>query len=91
MLNVGRHDRSNTRKKKGETGGNKQIIEIPVAWSTITGLQQFNTFSGTWDSINLSQFTITSVTNTIQGNVINYNRYTHNGATIGARQLRFTV
>tara|TARA_R110000772_G_scaffold5884_1_gene20918 strand:- start:388 stop:1710 length:1323 start_codon:yes stop_codon:yes gene_type:complete len=74
-----------------ETGGNKQIIEIPVAWSTITGLQQFNTFSGTWDSINLSQFTITSVTNTIQGNVINYNRYTHNGATIGARQLRFTV
>lgn len=74
-----------------ETGGNKQTIDIPDAWSTITGLQQFNTFSGTWDSINLSQFTITSVTNTIQGNVINYNRYTHNSNTIGARQLRFTV
>ena len=74
-----------------ETGGNKQIIDIPVAWSTITGLQQFNTFSGTWDSINLSQFTVTSVTNVIQGNSVAYNRYTHNGVTIGARQLRFTV
>jgi hypothetical protein len=74
-----------------ETGGNKQTIDIPDAWATITGAQQFNTFSGTWDSINLSQFTITSVTNTIQGNPINYKRYTHNSNTIGARQLRFTV
>lgn len=74
-----------------ETGGNKQTIDIPDDWSSIQGLQQFNTFSGTWDSINLSQFTITSVTNTIQGNVIDYNRYTHNSNTIGARQLRFTV
>ena len=74
-----------------ETGGNKQTIDIPVAWSTITGLQQFNTFSGTWDSINLSQFTVTSVNRLIQGNSVAYNRYTHNGVTIGARQLRFTV
>jgi len=74
-----------------ETGGDKQIIEIPAVWSTITGLKQFNTFSGVWDSINLSQFTITSVTNTIQGNSISYNRYTHNGVTTGARQLRFIV
>ena len=74
-----------------ETGGNKQTIDIPVAWSTITGLQQFNTFSGTWDSINLSQFTVTSVSNIIQGNSVAYNRYTHNGVTTGARQLRFTV
>ena len=74
-----------------ETGGNKQTIDIPVAWSTITGLQQFNTFSGEWDSINLSQFTISSVSNIIQGNSVAYNRYTHNGVTTGARQLRFTV
>ncbi len=75
-----------------ETGGNKQTIDIPVAWSTITGLQQFNTFSGTWDIISLGTFTVTSVTKIIQGvSGIPYNRYTHNGATIGARQLRFTV
>ena len=75
-----------------ETGGNKQIIDIPVAWSTINGLQQFNTFSGTWDIISLGTFTPTSITKTIQGvSGIPYNRYTHNGATIGARQLRFTV
>jgi hypothetical protein len=73
-------------------GGQKQTIDIPAAWSTITGLQQFNTLSSTWDTILLSSFLpITSVTNTIQGNTVNYNRYTHNGATIGARQLRFTV
>jgi len=71
--------------------GQKQTIDIPVAWATITGLQQFNTLSSTWDPILLSSFTVTSVTNTIQGNTVNYNRYTHNGATIGARQLRFTV
>ena len=74
-----------------ETGGNKQKIDIPVAWSTITGLQQFNTLSGQWDTISLSSFTVTSVTNTIQGNIVNYNRYTHNGSTIGGRSLRFLV
>jgi len=74
-----------------ETGGNKQTIDIPVAWSTITGLQQFNTLSGQWDTISLSSFTVTSVTNTIQGNIVNYNRYTHNGSTIGGRSLRFLV
>lgn len=71
--------------------GQKQTIDIPVAWATITGLQQFNTLSSTWDSINLNTFTVSSVSNTIQGNSVAYNRYTHNGPTIGARQLRFTV
>jgi hypothetical protein len=75
-----------------ETGnGDKQTIDIPDAWSTITGLQQFNTLSGTWDSISLSSFTTSATTQTIQGNSVNYTKYTYNGSTIGARQLRFTV
>ncbi|MCP4252987.1 MAG: hypothetical protein GY936_17795 [Ignavibacteriae bacterium] len=74
-----------------ETGGNKQTVDIPVAFSTITGLQQFNTLSGSWDTISLSTFTITSVTKTIQGNTVNYKRYTHNGSTTGGRSLRFLV
>tara|TARA_B100000900_G_scaffold130893_1_gene110714 strand:- start:426 stop:1559 length:1134 start_codon:yes stop_codon:yes gene_type:complete len=70
-------------------GGAKQKIDIPNAWSTITGVQQFNTLSGTFDTINLSTFTQSAVTQTIQGAVVNYTRFTHNGATIGARKLRF--
>jgi len=75
-----------------ETGnGDKQTIDIPDAWSTITGLQQFNTLSGTWDSISLSSFSTSATTQTIQGNSVNYTKYAYNGSTIGARQLRFTV
>ena len=46
----------------------KQTVDIPNTWSTITGLQQFNTLSGTWDTINLSTFTTSATTQTIQGN-----------------------
>ena len=78
-----------------ETGnGDKQTIDIPDAWnggSGVSGLQQFNTLSGTWDSISLSSFTTSATTQTIQGNSVNYTKYTYNGSTIGARQLRFTV
>tara|TARA_B110000902_G_scaffold251436_1_gene311707 strand:+ start:1483 stop:2829 length:1347 start_codon:yes stop_codon:yes gene_type:complete len=71
----------------------KQTVEIPNAFNTITGLQQFNTLSNVWDNIQLSSFTLnSSITRTIQGiSGIPYNRYTHNGAIIGARQLRFLV
>ena len=72
-------------------GGDKQTVDIPDAWSTITGLQQFNTLSGTWDTISLSTFTTSATTQTIQGNSVNYTKYTHNGSKIGARQLRFIV
>jgi len=71
-------------------GGAKQTIDIPQAFSTITGLQQFNTLSNVFDNINLATFTVTSVTKTIQGvSNIPYDRYTHNGSVIGARKLRF--
>ncbi len=75
-----------------ETGSSKQTLDVPVAWSTITGLQQYNTLSQTWDTINLATFQpATSITKTIQGLSVNYNRYTHNGSTVGARQLRFLI
>lgn len=72
-------------------GGQKQTVDIPDAFSTITGIQQFNTLNNTWEAIQLSTFTVTTTTHTIQGNTVNYDRYTHNGNTIGARQLRFLV
>lgn len=71
-----------------EDGVNKQAFEIPDVWNAVGNLQQYNTLSGSWDDIDLSTFTETSITKTIQGNIVNYSRYTHNGATVGDRQLR---
>lgn len=70
-----------------ESGANKQTVQIPQAWGTIGVLQQFNTLSGTWDAIDLASFTKTSVT--ISGTL--YWQYTHNGSTIGSRQLKFKI
>lgn len=78
-----------------ESGGDKQTMDFPTVWSAITGIQFYNTVSSAWEWIggskanSLTTFTITSTTHTIQGNSINYNRYTHNGALIGARILRW--
>ena len=78
-----------------ETGnGDKQTIDIPNDWSTITGLQQFNTDTGQWQTVQngLDEFDVTGITRTIQGVTgIAYNQYVYNGSTIGARQLRFIV
>jgi hypothetical protein len=78
-----------------EEGSNKQTIDFPNAWNTITGIQFYNTVSNTWEWLNgskansLSTFTQSSTTHTIQGNIINYNRFTHNGSLIGERMLRW--
>jgi hypothetical protein len=78
-----------------ESGVNKQKAEFPTTWSTITGVQFFNTVSNAWEWINgsksnsLTTFTISGTTETIQGNVINYNLWINNSALIGARLLRF--
>jgi hypothetical protein len=73
----------------------KQTIEIPnvgTFWSNITGLQYLNPISSNWETVLLSTFTITTgIFRTIQGASVEYTRYTHNGAIIGARQLRFLV
>ncbi len=72
----------------------KQTIEIPQAFDTVTGVQQFNTLSGTFDDIQFSSFTLDStITRTIEGvSGIQYNRYSYNGTTpIGARKLKFLV
>lgn len=78
-----------------ESGGFKQAADFPTVWSALTGIQFFNTVSSQWEWINGSKpnslltFTMTSTTHTVQGNVVNYNRFTNNGASIGARQLRW--
>jgi len=69
----------------------KQSVEFPDAWGSIGTLQQYNTLSGLYDTIDLSTFTVTVISKTINGNNIDYNKYTHNGGLIGARGLKWIV
>ena len=73
----------------GVGGVGKQKIDIPDVWEAITGVDQFGSFSGSWNPVPLTLFTQSAVTQTIQGNIVNYTRYTHNGSNIGPRSLRF--
>lgn len=74
-----------------ETGSSKQFIEVPVEYGTLSDIRQYSDLSGNWETVTggASTFTESTVTNDVQGNTINYRRYTHNGSTIGQRQIRF--
>jgi hypothetical protein len=80
-----------------ETGGNKQSFELPQAWNfarPLIGIQTYNTVSNAWEYqggtsvTSLTYWSITSVTETIQGNVINYVRFTYNGVDRSGVQIR---
>lgn len=83
-----------------ETGGNKQKFEIPTAWTgsptsrSLVGVQQYNTFSSQWDTpggslaASLTLWSTSSVTESVQGNTINYTQYTYNGTDRGSVQIR---
>lgn len=78
-----------------ESGSDKQTADFPTVFSAITGIQFYNSVSSAWEWIggskanSLLTFTTSATTQTVQGSVINYTKYAHNGSTIGARQLRF--
>ncbi|MDD5648886.1 MAG: hypothetical protein PHF86_00470 [Candidatus Nanoarchaeia archaeon] len=79
---------------------NYQKFDIPVAWTgtptnrPLVGVLQYNTVSGQWEypggsaASSLLIWTTSSVTETVQGNVINYTRYTYNQDPRGAVQIR---
>ena len=79
----------------GETDTDKQTVDFPVAFNAITGVQFYNTISGQWEWLGGSKanslllWTITDVQHDVQGTMVNYKRYTHNGVKVGSRQLRF--
>ena len=78
-----------------EDGVDKQKAAFPDGWSAITGVQFYNTVSSAWEWINGSKanslltWDVTAITETIQGNTIDYDLYTNNTATIGSRMLRW--
>jgi hypothetical protein len=73
----------------------KQKVEFPDIWPNITGVRFFNTITNTWDWLggsaanSLTFWDLSSTTQIVQGNVIDYVRFTHNGPQVGSRQLRF--
>ncbi|MFW6377061.1 MAG: hypothetical protein ACOCZ5_00300 [bacterium] len=76
-----------------ESGGNKQKIQMPVQWGTLSLVEQYDFESGLYFVINggVDQFTETAVNSYSYGNGVNdYRLYTHNGSSIGERRLRFT-
>lgn len=70
----------------------KHKFEIPVAWTSarpLVAVNYFNTVSNQFDPANkISEFSTSAVTNVIQGNTVNYTRYTHTGLAAGLRRIR---
>lgn len=83
-----------------ESGGNKQAFEVPNAWigaptnNPLTGVRTYNTVSGQWEyqggtaGTSLTYWTSSSTTETIQGQSINYTKYTYNSDDRSAVQIR---
>ena len=78
-----------------ETGWGKYKADFENAYITITGIQFYNTVSSAWERMGGSKANslllrnTTATTHTVQWNVVNYTRYTHNWPDGWALQLRF--
>jgi len=78
-----------------ETDTEKQKFDFPDDFGLITWIEFYNTVSWNWEWLNwnktasLTLFNKTDVIHVIQWELTNYDRYTNNGAKVGARQLRF--
>jgi hypothetical protein len=80
-----------------ESGGQKQKFEIPNSWllsRPLLGIRTYSTVSGQWEyqggtaGSSLTYWTTSSITETVQGNVINYTRYTYNSTDRSAIDIR---
>ena len=80
-----------------ESGGYKQKFEIPQTWVDSRGLDavaQWDTAALIWkypggsESASLNIWDVNNVTETIQGNSINYYQYTYNSTDRGAVRIR---
>lgn len=80
-----------------ESLGEKQKFEIPDMWlisRPLLGIQTYNAFTMNWEyeggnaAQSLLRWTTSSVQETIQGNSINYTRYTYNSTDRSSIQIR---
>lgn len=74
-----------------ETGTTKHFFEIATGWTggQPTEIYYFNTVSNQYDTLNkIGEFDVTTVQETVQGNLIDYYKYTHNGILAGERKIK---
>jgi len=75
-----------------ETGGNKQKIDLPNLWiisKPLTKVEYFNVVSGQFDPTNkISDFSVSSVTEIVQGNPVAYKRYTNSSLDRGSIKVK---
>lgn len=71
------------------TIANPEVFDVPASW-TVTGVEVYNTLSGTWETC-ASEFSVTdTVHDDASGTETAYKRYTCNlGYDMGARRIRF--
>ena len=85
-----------------ETGGmgGKQTFELADTWLTarpITGIQTFNTVSQSWEyqggnaATSLTYWTQSFDSQTIQGNLIGYTKFTYNGVDRASVQIKIIL
>lgn len=70
-----------------ETTTQKQSFDVPTTFVVGT-IQTFNPITLQWQNINIDSFTQTDIERDINENQVAYKRFTHNGPTIGSRQIR---
>ena len=83
-----------------ETGGNKQRFDIPNAWAnyptfrSLHGIETFADFSNSWEyeggseANSLTFWDVSTSTQSVQGNTVNYISYTYNGIDRGRIKIR---
>ena len=80
-----------------ESGGLKQQFDIPnarLALASLKGIKTYNTVSGQWEyelgtnTLSLTRWTTSQVTQSIQGFSTPYTRYTYNGTDRAAVQVQ---
>jgi hypothetical protein len=77
---------------------NRQTFDLPETWwisRPPTGIYYFSILSNSYDPTNFltvlpAHWIVTGVTQSVQGNVVNYKRYTYNAALRGSQKIKIT-
>lgn len=69
-------------------GTNKHTFDISDDYGSVMEIQAYNTVAGIYQALDIASFTTSTVTHTVQGNVLNYTRYTNNGPNRGSTQYK---
>jgi len=72
-----------------ESSSEKQTIDVPSAWGSVTNIAQWNPYTSSYDSMNIDNFSISATIRRINEDDISYDRYVWRLSSIGQRRVRF--